>query len=147
VHGRFRWAAPLVVAAGVLAVIAPVAANAAEPVALPLDTATTVDGIEVACTGIGQTRDDPRWTAYSVRIEFSDAKSEYLADASVSLTDSAGQPLLAVTCDGPWVLLKLKEGVYKVQASLTGSTAKPRSAAVKPPPKGQIRVVLQFPDA
>ena len=65
----------------------------------------------------------------------------------ISLSDRAGRPLLAVTCEGPWVLMKLARGTYKVQASLVGSAAKPRSSIIKPPLKGQMRVVLQFPDA
>ena len=58
-----RWALPAMMA------LAATSARAAPggAVNLPIDRPTTVGGVEVACTGIGQTRTDPKWPAYPVR--------------------------------------------------------------------------------
>ena len=123
-----------------------VSAAAAQPAALALDTETTIGGVDVACTGMGQTRLDPRWNAYPVRVEFSNARSEYLTDGEIALSDARGRPILAVRCEGPWILLKLRPGAYRVEGRLANVDAKPRSARFRPPARGQMRLVLQFPD-
>jgi hypothetical protein len=120
-------------------------AAAAPTVSVPEDRVVTVNGVDVACTGIGQTRNDPQWAAYPVRVEISGAHNEYLAGAVVSVRDHAGRPVLSVACDGPWVLVKLPAGNYRIVASLAGSDARPRSAPVRSPRRGQLRVVMQFP--
>ena len=121
----------------------------AEPQRVPLDTEATIGGVDVACTGIGQTKDQPRWLAYPVRVEFADAKANYLAGEVVTLSALKGAAILEVTCEGPWLLLKLPAGhSYRVDATLTEyKTAQPRSAVVKAPNHGQARFVLTFPDA
>src|SRR5262249_47768235 len=108
----------------------------------------TLNGVEVACTGIGQTKDDPKWQAYPVRLEFATAQQTYLAGEEVSVADAKGKPQFDLTCDGPWVLLKLPAGApYRVEAKLTDQTAAPKSATVTAPKQGQVRFVLTFPDA
>lgn len=121
----------------------------AEPQRVHLDTEVTVGGVGVACTGIGQTKDEPRWLAYPVRLEFADAKANYLAGEVVTLSQGKGAPIFEVSCEGPWLLLKLPAGrSYRVDATLTEyKAAQPRSATVKAPSHGQARFVLTFPDA
>lgn len=120
----------------------------ADPVRVRLDEEQTIGDVGVACTGIGQTKNDPKWLAYPVRLEFADAQRAYLAGEDVTLSDAGGQPLLDVTCEGPWLLLKLAPGKsYKVEAKLTEKDTAPRSATVKAPAHGQARFVLTFPDA
>jgi len=63
---------------------------AAQPVRVPLDHETTVAGIGVACTGIGQTKNDPKWQAYPVLVEFAGPGGELLADESMALSDASG---------------------------------------------------------
>jgi len=144
--GKFAFG--LALAAGLASLAAAGAAMADEPTRVPLDSQTTIGGVDVACTGIGQTKNDPKWLAYDARVEFATAQRAYLANEVVSLTDPAGQPVLTVSCDGPWVLLKLPAGKpYKVQASLIGQDAVPRSTTIKAPKHGQTRFVITFPDA
>lgn len=113
---------------------------------LPIDTPTSAGGVPVACTGVGQTKHDPQWQSYSVRVEFSNALKEYLDGGQISVS-AHGKRLLSVRCDAPWILLKLPAGDYVVEGTPLNSSAKPRSAPFKPPAKGQMRLVLQFPDA
>jgi hypothetical protein len=139
----------LLAMAGAAALAAPAYAAAEQTPAqeLPVDKATVVQGIQVACTGMAETRQDPKWGAYPVRVEFSNGKAEYLTDAEVRLTTAKGKPLLHVSCAAPWVLLKTPPGQYHVFAKLLSSEAKERSAPFTTPKTGQIRVVLAFPDA
>lgn len=144
----------LLCAAAAILIAAPAfAASTAQPGAdlkvqtLPVDQGAEAAGIPVACTGMGETRLDPKWTSYPVRVEFSNGHAEYLTDAQIVLTDAKGKPLLKVSCAAPWVLLKPPAGSYAVYGQLLESSAKPRSAPFKVPAKGQIRVVLEFPDA
>jgi hypothetical protein len=123
-------------------------AAGADPTRIPLDQSITVGGIDVACTGIGQTKSDPKWQAYPVRVEFADPHQAYLANETLSLADAKGHELLQVSCEGPWVLLKLPVGKsFKVTASLADQPAAPRTASVRAPAHGQARFVIVFPDA
>ena len=120
-----------------------VGAAVADPVAM--DTPININGVDTACTGIADSKDDPRWQTYPVRIEFSNGSSQYLAGAHVSL--AKGRALIAeLDCQAPWVLFKLSPGSYSVTASMLGSSAKPRTAKFSPPKSGQKRIVLQFTD-
>jgi hypothetical protein len=134
-------------AAAVLAFAAAPLLASADPVRVPLDQETTVGGIGVGCTGIGQTKNDPKWKAYSVKLEFADAQKALLANETVSLSDGKTQ-VLDVACEGPWLLLKLPAGkAFTVEANLAEKTTAPRSATVKAPSHGQATFVLTFPDA
>jgi hypothetical protein len=113
---------------------------------VPLDAARTVDGVDVACTGIGQSKADPRWNAYSVRVEFANPAREYLANVVVEVSDASGQSLAAVRCEGPWVLLRLPPRAYRLKAWLVGQRAEPRETSFRAPAKGQTRLILTFPD-
>src|SRR5579872_4620567 len=81
----------------------------AEPVAM--DTPINISGVDSACTGIADSKDDPRWQTYPVRIEFSNGGSQYLAGAHVTLAKS-GAVIAELDCQAPWVLFKLGPGSY-----------------------------------
>jgi hypothetical protein len=138
---RFVLGVALVAASSLIAVAQPASTHIA------LDTETIVDGVGVGCTGIGQTKFDPRWSAYSVRIEFSDAQNAYLADEVATVWDAQGRAIASVGCEGPWILFKLPAGAYRVEGRLTDQTAQPRTASFNAPARGQLRVILKFPDA
>jgi hypothetical protein len=114
---------------------------------LAVDQPVTLGGVELACTGIGDTRADPKWAAYPIRVEFSNAKNEYMVDALVALADAKNELVLVVRCDGPWLLMKPPPGTYAVYAHLMGAGSQLRGARFTVPTHGQKRVVLQFPDA
>jgi hypothetical protein len=115
----------------------------ADPV--QMDAPITVNGIDTVCTGIADSKDDPRWKSYPVRIEFSNGGQQYLAGAHVTL--AKGRNVLAeLDCQASWVLFRLPPGGYSVTATILGSSAKPRTAKFSPPRHGQKRVVLLFSD-
>ena len=45
--------------------LAVVLANEAQAVQ---DTPATINGVETVCTGVGSAKDDPRWSAYPVKV-------------------------------------------------------------------------------
>ncbi len=139
---------PILIAAAAAAALAaaPMEAPHVQSVSLPLDAETTVNGVPVACTGIGQVRLDPKWKAYPVRVEFSDSKKDYLTEEAASVFTSAGRILFAVRCQAPWILMKLPAGSYRIEATIPGTAAKPRVEHFSPPASGQMRLVLEFPD-
>lgn len=136
-------------AMGLLAALLAGQVVAAEPpVAVPVDQAARLGSVDVACTGFGRAmRDDPRWRAYGVRVEFSNRRNEYLAGAMVTVRDGAARTVASATCDPPWFLMRLSPGRYKIEAQLVGAAAGTRGASFDAPAKGQLRVVLPFPDA
>jgi hypothetical protein len=137
----------LTLAAASLALIAGPAIALADPVRVALDQEATVGGIGVGCTGIGQSKNDPKWAAYPVKLEFADGQRALLANEVVTVS-AGGAPLAQIACEGPWVLLKLAAGQsYTIEGRLAEGNAGPRSTTVKPPAHGQATVVLTFPDA
>ena len=116
-------------------------AAVAEP--MPMDRAIHMDALETVCTGIGETKDDPQWKTYPVRIEFSNGGAQYLAGATLRV--SMDRTMVAeMDCPGAWVLLKGPSGKYRVSATIDGSQAKPASARFVMGSGAQKRVVLRF---
>jgi hypothetical protein len=102
--------------------------------------------VNVACTGIGQQKDDPRWRAYPIRVEFATPRGDYLSDEALSVTDHAGAVLASVACEGPWILLRPDApGEYSFKGWVPGNPAPARGGSLRIPAKGQSRLVLQFP--
>lgn len=145
----YRAAITALTASAALAAAAPGSAQNATPspdapVTMGWDSEMTIAGVGLACTGIGGTKDDPKWLAYPLRIEFANRAREYLIDATVTLTDDKGAKLFTVTCPGAWLLLKLPSAApYRVDALIKGQAAP--TTTVKSPARGQTRVILVFP--
>jgi hypothetical protein len=113
---------------------------------MPMDTPTTIGGIETVCTGIGEeAQKDPRWLAYPVRIEFSNGGAQYLSGVRLELSTTGGKPVVNLDCDGSWVLLRLPPGSYKASATLVSQPGGGTSGAIFTTPKsGQKRIVIDF---
>jgi len=125
---------------------APVAAlvlSAPAPAApLPMDVPVVLGSVETVCTGIGEGKNDPRWKAYPIRVEFADAQAHYIAGAHVTLADAAGATAAEFDCSGSWVMLSMPRGLYSVSAQIGTATA---TEKFQTPATGQLRVVLRFP--
>jgi hypothetical protein len=120
------------------------AADAEGPVRLRLDQPETMRNIEAVCTGIGtESREDPRWAAYPLRIEVAGQGGQLLGDVQLTVM-KAGQPLISVRCNGPWLLLRLDPGAYRITGEFETRMA---AANANVPARGQGRVTLRFPDA
>jgi hypothetical protein len=118
------------------------AADAESPVVLPFDTPTMVDGVEAVCTGIGQdSRADPRWNAYPLKVVLAGEGGQFLGAADVNVA-AQGETRMDVRCGGPWVLFKLEPGRYAITAKINGNTAK---SIANVSSAGQGRIILRFP--
>lgn len=111
---------------------------------LPADEPTTVNGYELACTGVGdEAKEDARWPAFPVRIEFANRDAQYLSDVDVTVSDSHGEALFTVRCESPWFLAKIPPGKYTVAGTFQGLT---KTAKFTAPASGQARVVVRYPE-
>lgn len=107
----------------------------------PSDQPITVSGVETVCTGVGSdSREDPRWKAYPLKVEMAAVGGHYLGSETVTVS-RGGQPVVKVTCDGPWALFRLPPGRYTVDAVVGSETA---SSGAVVPASGQGRIVLRF---
>ena len=114
----------------------------ADPMAM--DKPVQMNGMETVCTGIGETKDDPQWLSYPIRIEFSNGGAQYLSGATVKISRGA-DAIASLDCPGAWVLLKGAPGDYRVDAAIDNSSAKSVSASFRMGSGAQKRIVLRFP--
>jgi hypothetical protein len=114
---------------------------------LPPDAPVKMGDVTAVCSGVGSAKDDPRWSGYPVKLEFSNAGAQFLSGENVKLMDHAGQQLAEFDCTGPWVLLELPKGSYSVTASIPQQNLGPKSATFETPASGQKRVEIEFPAA
>ena len=114
---------------------------------LPVDEVTTVNGIELGCTGIGlDAREDPRWAHFPVRFEFSGAYHQYIPGGRLVIKTWDGKtPIVNVRCDAPWVLANIEPGKYRIAGVMEGYSH-PQSwvMILKPHRKKTRRIVLHF---
>jgi hypothetical protein len=85
------------------------------------DRPVMVGGVETVCTGSAKA--NPAWDNYPLKLVFTGRKGQDLAEEHVSVTQD-GQPIVAIDCDSPWVLMKLPAGHYRVDATLPGASAR-----------------------
>jgi hypothetical protein len=107
------------------------------------DQEKTYKGIGYVCAGVGDSKDDPRWKAYPLKLMFTTGARAYVAQVDVTLQDASGAEVLKVNCDAPWLLAKLKPGTYSVTARADGGGTK--TAKVTVPASGQNELAIRFP--
>lgn len=127
---------PLAAIALLTAGLAPSAVSAPDP-------EQTYGGIRYACTGVGEeSRTDPRWPAYSVKLVFAAADGHFLGDVTVRIADSSGSEVFAAKCLSPWMLVDLPPGKYQVEALTRESHM--QSFALTAPATGQRERTTRF---
>ncbi|MGH6878624.1 MAG: hypothetical protein ACREHV_14780 [Rhizomicrobium sp.] len=110
---------------------------------LSYDTPTAVNGVESVCTGTGESDENNlRWATYSVKVVLAGKGGQYLAGATVTLSQG-GKNLVTVSCNGPWILFKVAPGRYHISAVLNGET---QTGDVYAQQSGQGRVIIRFID-
>jgi len=108
------------------------------------DEEKTYQGITYACTGVGESKEDPKWNSYPLKLMFTAGSRAYVSSVKVAIRDSAGQTVLQVDCDSPWLLARLKPGSYSVSAQADGGASK--NASVTVPASGQNSLAIRFPE-
>ena len=109
------------------------------------DTPMNVNGVETVCTGVGSAKDDPRWSAYPVKVVLATNGGANLANAHVSFA-KGGQEIAGLDCDAPWILFKAPGGSYTATASLIGGSGRTASSKFTTSGSGaQKEVTITFP--
>lgn len=70
-----------------------------------------------------------------------DGKADYVANVAVTISDAQGKAVLQATAEGPYMLVKLPAGNYKVSATYNGQ-AQQRDVSVQN--SGTARVVFEW---
>jgi len=111
------------------------------------DTPAIMNGVETVCTGVGSAKDDPRWSAYPVKIVLATAGGANLANAHVTLT-KRGKTLVQTECDAPWILFKAPAGSYTATATMIGGSGQSHSVNFTTSgsgPQKEITIAFQRP--
>ena len=109
------------------------------------DTPVTINGVEAVCTGVGSAKDDPRWSAYPIKIVLATTGGANLANAHVTL-NKGGQEVAGLDCDAPWILFKAPGGRYTATASLIGGSGRSSSTNFSSSGSGpQKEITITFP--
>lgn len=94
------------------------------------------------CSGVGlDERESAERVPYTLRLEYAQADGHYLGGVDTVIADGAGNQVVAVRCPGPWVLVDLPVGRYRVTATLNG---KPKSFGVTISGAKRVRQVVIF---
>ncbi|KOF52476.1 MULTISPECIES: carboxypeptidase-like regulatory domain-containing protein [unclassified Achromobacter] len=83
-------------------------------------------------------KDYPLALTFAARI---DGNADYVANVSVSIKNTHGQPVLDATAEGPYMLVKLPEGRYKITATYEGKAQEREVSVAK---SGTARAVFEW---
>ena len=81
-------------------------------------------GLHYMSGGVGEESQQllsARASEFNLKLEFAMTSGAYLSDVKVTITDAKGKKtLLQAVSDGPWFLVKLPVGTYRVVAMYAG---------------------------
>ena len=127
-----------------LPVLVLICAMNAAPVAAD-DEEKTYNGVQYACTGVGDAKDDPKWGNYAVKLMFTTAGRAYVSYIQVKIQDSSGKEIFQADCDSPWLVINLLPGSYKVSATAVKKYTKNVTLNVAGTGK-QTELAIRFPE-
>lgn len=113
------------------------------------DPIRTQAGIRYACTGVdADSREDPRWKQFAARLVFAAGSGDYLSQVTVRVVDAGGKTVVEVADCGPWLLLDLPQGRYRIFASAPDGQARRHdgSGALNVGGSGRSEAIIRFPD-
>lgn len=110
----------------------------------PQDQELSFQGIKYACTGVAESKEDPRWTQYPVKLMFTTGGRAYVSFVQVKIEDPQGKVVLEVECDSPWLMADLKPGSYTVK--VTADKKYPKSAKLQVAGGKQVEQAIRFPE-
>lgn len=106
------------------------------------DEIKTTDGVRYACTGIGESKEDPRWEKFPLKLMFTARGTAYVSFVQVKIRDSNQKTVLSADCDAPWLLVDLPAGTYGVEATALKRFTQKATVQVKA--GSQTEKVLRF---
>ena len=104
-------------------------------------------GVRYVCTGIGESKEDPRWRAFALKLVFAtEPRGALLSNVRSRISDRAGRVVLDVHCpDEPWLIAGLAPGRYRISATANGGFNRTVNIVVRP--GRQTYTVIRFPSA
>lgn len=109
------------------------------------DEEKTYQGVQYACTGVGDAKDEPKWGLYAAKLMFTTAGRAYVSYVQVVIKDSGGQKVFEADCDSPWLVMNLKPGTYQVTATALKKYTKTVTMTVGAGGK-QTELAIRFPE-
>jgi len=103
--------------------------------------------VQYVSSGIGLDESEAMKAAakdYPLALTFAaqrDGKADYVANVAVTISDAQGKAVLQATAEGPYMLVKLPAGNYKVSATYNGQ-AQQRDVSVQN--SGTARAVFEW---
>lgn len=88
-----------------------------------ISTMALAQGVPVLSGGVGsvdRAQIEAQQNNYALKLVYSGQGGAFLAGVQVTLTDSAGAPVLATVTDGPILLASPPAGVYTLTSSVNG---------------------------
>jgi hypothetical protein len=83
----------------------------------------TAQSIPYTCVGIGtDQREAAANVPHTLKLVFAEPDGQFLADVTTRVTDSGGNQLLHLICGGPWLMLDLAPGTYRIDAEFEGQS-------------------------
>ena len=110
----------------------------------PQDQELNYQGLKYACTGVAESKEDPRWTQYPAKLMFTTGGRAYVSFVQVKIEDAQGKVVLEVECDSPWLVAELKPGSYTVKA--TAERKYPKSAKLTVGGGKPVELAIRFPE-
>ncbi|HSA58806.1 MAG TPA: hypothetical protein VLJ37_03900 [bacterium] len=108
------------------------------------DTVKKKNGVTYLCSGIGESKDDPRTSEFPMKIVFATVSSALYSDVNVKVyEEGSGKSVFDVFCDGAWLLVKLPAGKYRVSATDQKNQSRSCSMTIG---SSQTQCVLRWPD-
>ena len=95
--------------------LVPQRATADEIAAAPNDTVLTFGAYRYACAGTAESKFDPRWDEFPLKIVTAASNGTLLGHVDIAIADASGAPVLDVFCEAPWLLTDLAPGSYTVR--------------------------------
>ena len=95
------------------------------------------------CTGIGESKDDPRLTSFPLKVVFATNSGALYTDVNVRIEAEGGAPVLETFCDGAWLLVQLPFAKYRITATDQRKTSRSCSVVVS---GRQTTCTLKWPD-
>ncbi len=109
------------------------------------DEEKTLNGIQYACTGVGDAKDDLKWGNYAVKLMFTTGGRAYVSYVQVKIQDASGKEVFAADCDAPWLVINLLPGTYQVTAIALKKYTKTATLRVLGGGK-QLELAIRFPE-
>lgn len=108
------------------------------------DQELTYKDLKFACTGVAESKEDPRWGKYSTKLMFTTGGRAYVSYIQLSIKDAQGTLVFETECDAPWIVVDLKPGKYSLSATAIKKYTK--TATLNVGSGKQSELAIRFPE-